>query len=363
MPQIYVIYRPEDGRKRNLEIIESLKKLYGASNLKHPNFDGYVDVYQIERDVQKCQYLIVIIGKHWADMIDESGQNLLNNVYDPVHMAIATAVNSRKRMIPILVDGAEMPRRNRLPQEIRAITTVETIKIAKNANPNKILSKGLKDIIKRTPMSRLPDFNMQIKLPKRTRQSVQPRLRQPVQPRLHPMSQPRRDWQYWLKRGVLPTIALGIFVVSIAIMLIPRTVNVSVEQSKETVPVSLATVAPVSTATTMTRSDSTLTEISPQIVTPQRQPITVSNAQFIQKLSQDGGSLSSSETVIFSQDKTLFIFVTPELQEVQIKEVATGNTLKIIDFAPDTPLYVALNDDESQLFVLSNVGVSTWGIP
>jgi len=352
MPQIYVIYRPADSRKRSQEIIASLKKSYGASNIKYPDFDGYVDVYAIEQEVKKSQYLLVIIGNYWADMVDETGQNLLKSVYDPVHMAIATAISSRKHTIPILIDGADMPSRQRLPREIRAITTLKSITIEKNANISKALNKGLKDIIKRTPMSRFPDFNAQIKLPKRTTTPQQPRLRQSVQP--------QRDWQHWFKRAVLPTFALAFIAMSIAFMSIPRPIDPP--SSQESVPVSLATIAPTSTATTMTRRDSTVTEVSPQIVTPQHEQITVANAGRIQELSREADNLSLSDTFIFSQDQSLFIFASPELKEVQIIDVATNEILRVIEFAPETPIYIALDDTETYLYILSNDGISTWGI-
>jgi len=356
MPQIYVIYRPEDSRKRSQEILSALEKQYGANNIKSPNFDGYLDVYQIEQDVQKSQYLLVIIGNYWADMVDETGQNLLKNVYDPVHMAIATAINSRKRTIPILVDGASMPRASRLPREIRPITALDPITISKNENLQKALNKGLKDTIKRGALGRLPDITSQFAMPKQSSASTPPRLRRQS-------ISPRRDWQYWFKRGVLPTIALAIIGFSLALMLVPRTVETSVVASRESLPTLIPTVAPTSTATIMTEQNSTVTELAPTITTTQMPPITVETAEQLQEITGETAQLDSTANFIFSEDETLFIFVSQELQEVQLIEVATNEILRVIEFSPDTPLYVALNDDETRLYVLSSAGISTWGIP
>jgi|GEM_PF-2321992 len=365
MPQIYVIYRPEDSRKRSREIIENLKKQYGKTNVLSPDFDGYVDVYQIERDVQKSHYLLVIIGNYWGEMVDENGQNLLKSVYDPVHMAIATAISAHRRTIPILVDGASMPRSARLPRELRPITILEAIKIGKNDNISKALSKGLKNIIKRNSLSRLPDFANAIQLPQRTTTTPrQPSQRRPtVQPQLHRPAPPNRNWQYWLKSGLLPTTTFAIIVFIFVLMLIPSNVEKNVILGTDEVPVSLTTIAPTSTATTMSRRDSTVTENSPQIVTLVRQQITLANVRQIQELDGESRStLNSSDTFIFSSDQTLFIFASPELQEVQIIDVATNDILRVIDFAPDTPLYVAFNADDTILYILSNTGISTWGI-
>ena len=51
MPQIYVIYRPEDTRKTSQEILTALQTTYGATSVHSPNFEGLLDIYQLERDV------------------------------------------------------------------------------------------------------------------------------------------------------------------------------------------------------------------------------------------------------------------------------------------------------------------------
>lgn len=357
MSQIYVIYRPEDSRKRSQEIISALQKLYGKSNITSPDYDSYVDVYQIEKQVKKTNYLIVVIGNYWADMVDEQGSNLLQSVYDPVHMAIATAIQSKKRIIPILTDGASMPRGARLPRELRPLTRLDSIQIGKNESASKKLNKGLKDIIKRSKFQQIPDIGKYLHVPNRKAQP-HPRLRQP--------QRPSRDWKHRLTYGILPTIALAVIAFGMAFMLIPNKVSVSstTTNSVEAVPeVVLATTVPISTATIMTQKESTITESPPIIATVERIPITIDNAGQLQPIASDAQNISLTEPLVFTEDGSLFIFVSKDLKEVQFINVATAEILRVIEFSPATPLFLALNPDETILYVIDSTNLTTWGIP
>jgi hypothetical protein len=344
MPQIYVIYRPEDARKKSKEIIAVLEKTYGASNIQHPDYEGYVDVYAIEQDIQKTDFLLVIIGNYWADMVDESGVNLLKSVYDPVHMAIATAINSGKRMIPILVDGASMPHRARLPRELRKLTNQEPVEIDKNVNLAKSLNKGLKDIIKRDNRLNIPGFVAQVKLPQRQRTSTP--TRQPS---------PQRNRQYWVKRAVLPIVALAIIAIVAVLMIMPIDVESTIVQPSNPVTAMPTRPTPVPTS---------IPSRIPPTTIPSRPKISAKNASQLTLIEDNTVSRAPIELVIFSQDQTLFIFVSPEQQAVQVKEIATNNILKTISTAPHDPIAIQLNTDETRLLILSSNGrVASWSIP
>ncbi len=357
MPQIYVIYRPEDARKKSKEIIAILEKNYGASNVHSPDYDGYVDVYAIENDIKMTDYLLVIIGNYWADMVDESGVNLLNSVYDPVHMAIATGINSRKQLVPILVDGAPMPHPSRLPRELRKLTTQEPIKLDKNAPLEKSLNKGLKDIIKQGSRIKVPNFVSQAKQPEKTPAQ---QLRQFQQRSQRSQQQPQRNYQHWMIRAVWVAIIIAVTVIIMAFILLPtRRANIDM--------VTVATVAETSLQVTIVPP--TLVPTSPPtLIMPTDVPlllsITVENASQLALLEDRIATVSPTEPVLFSEDQTLFIFLSTELQEVQLQDIATGDTLNTISTAPYDPIAIQLYENETQLLILlSNGQVMVWGVP
>lgn len=355
MPQIYVIYRSEDTRKRSKDIIDALKKTYGESNIIYPDYDGYVDVYQIEQAVQKSHYLLVVIGNYWADLVDESGQNLLASVYDPVHMAIATAIKSRKRIVPILVDGAPMPSRQRLPRELRPMITQDAVKLDKNSPIAKSLNKGLKDIIKRDSFIKIPDFmpTKKVSKPAQTR-PTQPRLRQPV---------PDHDWQTRLHRARLPiVIFICVLMIVITMMMVLPTASIRQNADRSVITPVLATIAPVSTSTSI-GGNSTITE-SPNLIPTVTYPhITRENAGQLAPITSQVISIVSNQQSFFSQDETLLIVASSELQEFYVIDVDTSEILFQSLTSPVQPLSIELNSNETQLHVLMSDGqVQSWAV-
>jgi hypothetical protein len=71
----------------------------------------------IEETLQKCHILLVVIGRNWLNAADEQGRRI-DNPEDLVRHEIRVALRRNIRVIPILVDGARMPRSNDLPGDI-----------------------------------------------------------------------------------------------------------------------------------------------------------------------------------------------------------------------------------------------------
>jgi hypothetical protein len=72
----------------------------------------------ITQAVSTCQVLLAVIGPHWLTATDESGQRRLDDPDDIVRLEIAAALERDIRVIPILIEGAAMPRRQELPDPL-----------------------------------------------------------------------------------------------------------------------------------------------------------------------------------------------------------------------------------------------------
>lgn len=88
------------GRERLLLDISTIEP--GADFTQH-----------IRHAVESCDVMLVIIGPRWVDR-DYDGRSRLENPDDFIRMEIASALQSRKRLIPVLVGGAGMPRADEL---------------------------------------------------------------------------------------------------------------------------------------------------------------------------------------------------------------------------------------------------------
>jgi serine/threonine protein kinase len=72
--------------------------------------------------VQTSDVVLVIIGRGWIN-------SRLNNGTDPVKKEIAAAFRARKRVVPVLVDGAEMPSKTELPHGLKQLANHNAVRL------------------------------------------------------------------------------------------------------------------------------------------------------------------------------------------------------------------------------------------
>jgi tetratricopeptide (TPR) repeat protein len=103
-------------------------------------------VERITAAVGSCDVLLVLIGPQWLTFTDENGQRRLDDPGDFVRLEIETALTRKIRVIPILVDGAKMPRANELPSALASLIRRNAVEI----NPLSFDTKRLISTVQRT---------------------------------------------------------------------------------------------------------------------------------------------------------------------------------------------------------------------
>lgn len=91
--------------------------------------DDYVDV--LRDQVAECDVLLAVIGPRWLTISDENGRHRLDNPDDWVRIEIVSALQAgaKKRVIPVLVGGAEMPRVEDLPADLVGLARKQAVRI------------------------------------------------------------------------------------------------------------------------------------------------------------------------------------------------------------------------------------------
>ncbi|MGH8934120.1 MAG: FHA domain-containing protein [Egibacteraceae bacterium] len=122
---IFISYRRDDTSGYAGRLYDRLsahfleERLFWDIDTVEPGTDF---VQRIERAVDSCKVLIVIIGKEWLDAKDSDGRRRLDNPGDFVRLEIAAALpRPHVRVIPVLVEGAVMPQAESLPVPIREL--------------------------------------------------------------------------------------------------------------------------------------------------------------------------------------------------------------------------------------------------
>jgi hypothetical protein len=78
---------------------------------------------RIEEAIGACDLFIALIGDDWLDIADAGGRRRLDDPDDPVRLEIGLALaRSDLVVIPVLVEGATMPRAEQLPDDLKPLT-------------------------------------------------------------------------------------------------------------------------------------------------------------------------------------------------------------------------------------------------
>jgi hypothetical protein len=83
----------------------------------------------IESAVGSSVVFIALIGRQWLTSVDDYGQRRLDDPDDYVRSEIQAALQRRVRVIPVLVDGARVPRPQQLPNDLRQLARLHALKM------------------------------------------------------------------------------------------------------------------------------------------------------------------------------------------------------------------------------------------
>jgi TIR domain len=90
--------------------------------------DDFVEV--ISTAVGSCDVLLALIGDQWLTIADEQGRARLDDPNDFVRLEIEAAMTRNVRVIPILVEGARMPRGDELPPSLSKLVRRQALELS-----------------------------------------------------------------------------------------------------------------------------------------------------------------------------------------------------------------------------------------
>ena len=76
----------------------------------------------LQEEIATCGALLAMIGPNWLDARDEEGNSRLGNPNDFVRVEIAGALQRDIPVIPILLDGARLPKADQLPKDLEELS-------------------------------------------------------------------------------------------------------------------------------------------------------------------------------------------------------------------------------------------------
>lgn len=131
--KVFICYRRQDSAPYAGRIYDAMVAKFGIENVfMDLDLDPGVDfVERIKRVVSGCVALIVVIGPRWAELRDEDGGRRIEDPEDFVRLEVETGLHRDDvLLVPALVGGARMPRREELPSELKTLARRNALELS-----------------------------------------------------------------------------------------------------------------------------------------------------------------------------------------------------------------------------------------
>jgi hypothetical protein len=161
--KIFISYRRSESAAHAGRLSDQLRAHFGSQIIFidiesiEPGTDF---VEAIEDAVSSCKILLAVIGQQWLACANEHGRRL-DDPKDFVRLEIAAALKRGIRVIPVLVQGAAMPREQDLPDDIANLARRQAWEMSElrwGQDARKLIEKITEDIhgsVRRTGLKHL----------------------------------------------------------------------------------------------------------------------------------------------------------------------------------------------------------------
>jgi formylglycine-generating enzyme required for sulfatase activity len=125
--KIFISYRRAEDKKSNIvwTIHEKLAQAFGVENVFRDTEDihgGAKWRLVLEREVNSCKVMVVVIGPDWANLRNPDGQKRLDDVNDVTRWEVETGLRRSREegvtVIPVRVLSAQIPKKEDLPESL-----------------------------------------------------------------------------------------------------------------------------------------------------------------------------------------------------------------------------------------------------
>lgn len=130
--RIFISYRRQDTASACAHLYDSLAQRFG----KHKIFRDLVSIEAgenfpavIDQAIRNTSVLLALIGPRWLKVRSPQGRRRIDDPQDPVRLEIEAALRHRVTVIPVLVDGAKMPKREELPESLAKLPDLNIYEI------------------------------------------------------------------------------------------------------------------------------------------------------------------------------------------------------------------------------------------
>jgi hypothetical protein len=130
--RIFISYRRADSLDSAAHLQATLTRRFGAGAVFRDQTHlrpGQDFPKELEQAIRRSTSVIAVIGRKWAGPADSTGRTRLHQQGDLVRRELEIALASGKSVIPVLVDGAEMPTAADLPKSLLPLRRLNAVEL------------------------------------------------------------------------------------------------------------------------------------------------------------------------------------------------------------------------------------------
>ena len=155
--KIFISYRRVEDKSSNIVYIihDKLAGAFGKDNVFRDTRDitpGTEWRERLDKEVNSCKVMLVVIGPDWAGLADSEGNKRLFNEKDVTRWEVETGLNRRKEenisMIPVLVMGAKLPKAEDLPESLCELSKLQALPLRSDSDLDADIEKLIQSMRK-----------------------------------------------------------------------------------------------------------------------------------------------------------------------------------------------------------------------
>ncbi|MGE5463460.1 MAG: toll/interleukin-1 receptor domain-containing protein [Syntrophothermus sp.] len=130
--RIFISYRRSDSAGHAGRLYDYLKNYFGAERIffdadtirPGANFEQ-----KISDELDRSEAMLALIGNQWLDSKDKDGNRRLESAHDYVRFEVETALAKNIQLIPVLLQGTQMPSPGMLPETLGGLSMHNAIRL------------------------------------------------------------------------------------------------------------------------------------------------------------------------------------------------------------------------------------------
>lgn len=151
---VFINYRGEDSHSYGALLHQKLTLHFGEDRVFLdaeciPAGADFVD--ELLGRVRSALVLLAVIGQRWLTAADSTGRRRIDDPDDWIHRELAEAFAAGVRVIPVLIDGAELPCAAELPADIAALSRCQ-YRYLRRREPTSDLAQLVADLTRLDPV-------------------------------------------------------------------------------------------------------------------------------------------------------------------------------------------------------------------